>query len=206
MVVTVVLIGFILEPEKMKWLSYCGFVGLIITTVYIFFIYFRSGFPNYSNVTSFNIKGFSKLVGAQLYSLESIGVLVCIRSTMKNKNDSHKMVSYVMTVVWICYSLIGVLSYFSNFSPKTLVFFYFPGNIFIKISIFIFYITIFSGIIPVLIANLMVLEEISTVRKYLVLNQKTNDLDAKKLLIFRVSISILIILPIFFSNFIIKRF
>lgn len=205
-IITVVLIVLILEPERMKWLSYLGFFGLVITTLYIFSIYLDSGFPNAHNVTAFNMKGFATLVGSQLYSLESIGTLVCIRSTMQKKSQSAKMVLYVMTLVGICFSMIGLLSYISNFSAKTLAFFYFPGNVFIKISIFIFYITVFSVIIPVQIANLMMLEEIKKIKKYLILKYTTDDLDTAKVLVFRVCITTIILLPIFFGIPIIKRF
>lgn len=203
--INIILIILILEPEKMKWLSYLGFFGLIISTIYIFVIYLDSGFPNSDYVTAINFKGFATLVGSQLYSIESIGTLVCIRSTMQKKSHSHKMVVQVMSVVCICFSLMGVLTYLSNFSAKTLAFFYFPGNIFIEALIFIFYITLFSVIIPVQIANLMMLEEIRIIKKHLILKYTTDDLDTAKVLVFRVCMTLLVLLPIFFGIPIIKR-
>ena len=196
-ILMLVLVLFIIQPEKLKYTSYVGAFIMLAILFYCWIESFSRGFPNFPNTILFDFNGFAPLIGAQLYSLESIASLFCVRSTMKRRSQATKMVVYVNVVCGGFFVLNGLFMYFSFFSSKNLTFFYFEQNSFLNMLIVAFYLTMPTMVIVTMLANLTMLEEITFVKRLLLLPDSKGEMDTFKILIFRLSVAMIMMFFIF---------
>ena len=198
LIVCLLLIFFIVEPEKLKYTSFIGSGSMLISLLYIWSLCGSLKFPNASGQKVWDFSAFPQLFGSQLYSLECISSLMCVRSTMKDKKQANKMVVIIMSLGSAFFVINGLLISFSFYSPKSITFFYFRHNALISVFEILYYLTVPTQLIIILLSNLTLLEEISWVRSLLVSKSNPGDLSMTKLRIFRMSITMIII---FFSLF-----
>ena len=200
-VISLFLVLIILQPEKLKYTSYFGAAALIISILYTWFQCSLTGFPNLNNTIAFDFAGFAPLVGSQLYSVESIATLFCVRSTMKQRSKASKMVIYVISLCGIVFMLNGLFMYFSFYSPKNLSFFYFEQTNIMMVCIITFYLMAPTVVIVTLLANLTMLEEITAVKRLLLLPDSNEAMDTRKVLIFRLSVTMILLLTLFIGRY-----
>lgn len=187
-----ILIPMILEPEKLRITSFVGFgvVGVIIVTFWAYTI--GLGFSNPGEIPAVDLSKADSIIGAQLYGVESIGVLLCIRATMKEKSKASKMVSISITLNALIFAINGLFASLTFVSPKSLVFFYFPDDSFMKFMTVLYYLTTPSIILVNLISNLQILEEIPVIQKYIIQDTRTGETSIQHLLLFRICLGFLI--------------
>ena len=196
-ILILVLVIFILQPEKLKYTSYFGGIALVVSIFYTWIQCFIGGFSNLPNTVLFDFRGFAPLIGSQLYSLESIASLFCVRSTMKRRSEASKMVVYVNSICGMMFILNGLFMYFSFFSPKNLSFFYFEHNTLMSVLTVAFYLTMPTVVIATLLSNLTMLEEIAAIKRLLLLNDSKVEMDTFKILIFRLSVAMIMLFFLF---------
>lgn len=159
-----------------------------------------TGFPNSPNTKLFDFKHFAPIIGSQLYSLESIGTLMCVRSTMKRRSQIEGVVLGVMSLASLFFILNGITFYFANYSSKSLTYFYYTSDKFVRIMEILFYLLTPSSIIINHMSNLCLVEEISFIKNILKSKIDENDFDISKLYVFRICLTTILIFPFFFSN------
>lgn len=200
LVICLVLIYFIVEPEKIKYTSTVGALVVSCSLVYIWIVCISREFPSASQAKLWDFTYFPNLVGAQVYSLEGFTTLLCVRSTMKNRSQANIVVYVVMGCAIVFFSLNGALLANSFYSPKTISFFYFKKDVLIRVLEALFYLIIPTLLIIVLLATLTTLEAIPWVRSLLTIHSGTDALSIKKIKIFRMAMTSLIVLPGFFGR------
>ena len=201
LIIMLLLVFFIILPENLKYPSYVGTVALIVVIFYFVMRNTQTGFPNFENVVAFNFLGAPSLIGSQLYSLESIGTLFTVRSTMKEK----KVLKYLLPLFFLFivgfFISQGLSFYFAFPSSRYIGFIYYREDTLIDILEFIFYLTCPTRAIIVLIANLTMLEEMDIFRKLIVSPNDPTAIDYKKVTVFRIVCSSIILSFIFLGNF-----
>ena len=155
-----------------------------------------AGFPNFHNMKFADFSEFSPGVASQTYALESIGTLMCVRSTMKRRSQTKSMIYAVMIVGGALFVFNGLIFYMSFFSPKSLPFWYYTTNQFVKTLEIMFYVLTPSTIIINQMSNLCMLEEIQFVKDAIKCEHDEDDFDIKRLYIFRISVVVLLLTPL----------
>lgn len=87
------LMGTIVEPERLKYPAYISAAILFLGISMLWFnngqiVYHQGGF---APLNYFNVYGISSLVGSQLYSFESIGIVFGIRATLKHPHHMKRV-------------------------------------------------------------------------------------------------------------------
>lgn len=161
-----------------------------------------SGFPNFSNMKFADFSEFSPGVASQTYALESIGTLMCVRSTMKRRSQTKSMIYAVMIVGGALFIFNGIIFYMSFYSPKSLPFWYYTHNKFVKTLEIMFYVLTPTTIIINQMSNLCMLEELQIVKNAIKCEHDEEDFDIKRLYIFRISVVILLMIPLMIGDLI----
>jgi hypothetical protein len=159
-----------------------------------------NGFPNIKNVKVADMANFPPSIASQTYALESIGTLMCVRSTMKRRSQTINMIIAVMLVGGGLFIVNGLLFYFSFYSPKNLPFWYYPTDQVVRTLEILFYLLTPTTIIINQISNLCMLEEIQMVKDAIKSEEDEDDFDIKRLYIFRISVVVLVIFPLLFGK------
>jgi hypothetical protein len=158
------------------------------------------GFPNIPNVPIANINKFPPILASQTYSLESIGTLMCVRSTMRRRSQTTKMIVFVMGIGGSLFIINGILFSFSMYSPKDLPFLYYPSNGIVKTLEILFYLLTPSTIIINQLTNLTMLEEITFIKDIIKSKDDEEDYDLFKLYVFRISVVVIFMFPLLFGK------
>ena len=160
-----------------------------------------NGFPNIHNIKFGDMANFPPGIASQTYALESIGTLMCVRSTMKRRSQTGSMIIAVMGVGGALFVLNGLSFYFSFYSPKSLPFWYYPTDKVVKTLEILFYLLTPSTIIINQISNLCMLEELQIVKDAIKCEEVEDDFDIKRLYIFRLSVVVILLFPLLFGIF-----
>ena len=109
-----IIIYFILEPEKLKYPSYIGFIIYILALLIMWYYNFKLKKTKNININFINIKTIPFFIGNNLYSIESIGTIFTIRATMRKRSQMKKVVifSYFIFFILICINGISFLNVF----------------------------------------------------------------------------------------------
>lgn len=198
--ICLILVFFIVEPEKIKYTSTVGATVVFASLVYIWITCFSRGFAPAAQARRWDPAFFPNLVGAQVYSLEGFTTLLCVRSTMKSPAQANRVVYVVMGFAVCFFSLNGALLANSFYSPKTISFFYFKNDVVIRIMEALFYLIIPSLLIIVLLATLTTIEAVPWVRSLLTIHPRTKALSTTKIKVFRMAMTSLIVLPSLFGE------
>lgn len=179
------LVFLIILPENLKYPGIFGTVVMLGIISYFIVRNFMSGNLLFPKTEPIIFEGIPSFIGNQLYSFESIGGLLTIRSTMKEK---HKM-KYLLCVsgifIALIFSLLG-LSFYLNFeSPQNMVFFYFPKDSTVQFLEIVFYISCPTRIIMMLVSNFLMLEDINVIKRMLTSPVDNFSIDYYKVMIFR---------------------
>ena len=109
-IVFIILLVFILEPEMIKYPSYVAAFVLLLATVTMWIMslvqYIKNSEPK--NYNDFSILNFPALIGNQLYAFESIGTLFTVRSTLANRTDMHKVLAYTFVLIFSLFAINGI--------------------------------------------------------------------------------------------------
>lgn len=173
---------------------------LFLCLVYMWGKALSRGFPNFENVPLADIAKFPPIMASQTYSLESIGTLMCVRSTMRRRSQTTKMIVLVMVIGTLLFMTNGFLFSSSFYSPKNLSFLYFPEDKVVKVLEILFYLLTPSTIIINLITNLTMLEEVQVIKDALKSTDDETDFDIPRLFLFRVSVVVVLFFPLLFGR------
>lgn len=95
--------GMIIEPEKLKYPAYISAVVLLVGVLILWInnteVIIDRG--SIAPLNYFNVSGIGTLVGSQLYSFESIGIIFGIRATLKQPHHMKRVL--VITFVGIVF-------------------------------------------------------------------------------------------------------
>ena len=174
---------------------------LFIALIYMYGRCIGLGFRNAKNVIFADFLNFPPIVSSQFYALESIGTLMCVRSTMKRRSQAKQVITATMLVGGGLFVLNGIMFYLSFYSPKELPFWYFAGEPVVRGLEILFYCFCPSTVIINHVANLCILEEISFVKKAIRSEIDEEDYDYFRLFVFRLSATIICFFPMFFGIF-----
>ena len=177
-----------------------GVAILFIVLLYMWGKNISNGFPNIPNAKFADWKNFPPAVGSQFYALESIGTLMCVRSTMQRRSQINKVVLIVMVVAGFIFVTTGVLFYLSFPSAKSMTFWYFPDDNVVRVLEIIFYFLAPSSIIINHMSNLCLIEEIEFVKNLIRSDEDQDDYDITRLYIFRLSVTMIMLFPTLFSK------
>ena len=198
--VTLVLVFFIVQPENLRYPAYFGAFFTVLSVAAMLFLNLNIGAVNAPNMVPFDFKHFFPFVGSQMYSMESVGVLVTVRSAMKRRSRAPKMIIYTMVLIFILFVSSGLSFYWGHLSQKDMGFFYFAGNRFMYVLQICFYLTTPSTYIISVITMMIMLEEISWIRDKLTLEENPTDLDVRKLRVFRTAVMTILLFAVYLSN------
>jgi hypothetical protein len=159
-----------------------------------------NGFPNWDNIKFGDMANFPPAIASQTYALESIGTLMCVRSTMKRRSQTGKMIIAVMGVGGALFILNGLSFYFSFYSPKSLPFWYYRTDKVVRTLEILFYLLTPSTIIINQISNLCMLEELKIVKDAIKCEDDEDDFDIKRLYIFRISVCVILLFPLLWGK------
>lgn len=198
---TLLLVFFIVQPENLRYPAYLGAFFTVSSVLFMLFLNLDIGMINANNMKAYDFVHFFPLVGSQMYSMESIGVLMTVRSAMKRRSQAKQMILYTMVVIFFLFVLNGLSFYWAHLSPKDFGFFYFSGNMFMYIWQICFYVTQPSTYIISVITMMIILEEIGSIREKLALEGDIEDLDVWKVRIFRTSVAMILLFIVYIGIF-----
>lgn len=184
--------------------QYPSFIGVGLLFVCLLYMWGKNislGFQNSPNTITADIWKFPPAMGSQTHSLESIGTLMCVRSTMKRRSQTTRMIISVMTVGGLTFIINGLMFYFSFFSPKTLPFLYYRTDDVVKVLEILFYLLTPTAIIINQLSNLCMLEEIAIVKNALKSEDDEEDFDITRLYLFRLAVVVISITPLLFGRY-----
>lgn len=108
-IIFLLILIFIVEPEKLKYLSYFASIILVLALL----IMWTQNIIKYITLQKkpyfeyANINYTSNLIGNQLYSLESIGTLFTVRSTLKKPKKMRKVLFWTYFLVTTIFIING---------------------------------------------------------------------------------------------------
>lgn len=109
-VIFLLVVACIIEPEKLKYPAYISAVILLFGVLVLWTenmgVIFDRG--TIAPLTYVNIQGVSSLVGSQLYSLESIGIVFGIRATLKQPHHMRRVLIITFTGIIFLFGYNGI--------------------------------------------------------------------------------------------------
>ena len=103
-------VAIIVEPEKLKYPAY---ISAVILLVGVFILWVNNiqmvmDRGHFAPLEYFNYYGISSLVGSQLYSFESIGIVFGIRSTLKHPHYMKKVLIITFIGIALLFGCNGI--------------------------------------------------------------------------------------------------
>lgn len=191
---------FLVEPEKIKYTSMVGAAVLLVALLYMWFICLGRGFEASAQAKTADLHYFPQLFGSQIYAIECISNLMCVRSTMKNRGRANSVIVSVIALGAVLFTVNGSLLSLSFWAPKSIAFFYFEDNRLMQAFEICFYLTIPTLLVICLIATSNMVEEIPCVRYFLKASVKHDFLSIHKVKVFRLSITTLVLVICLFGS------
>lgn len=198
--IILILVFVIIEPENIRYLSYIGTTILVLSILSMLYYNLELNGLNTPYMKAYDFSHFFPFVGSQMFGIESIGLLITVRSTMKRRSQAPKMILYSMIGIFFMFVINGLSFYSAHLSAKDFSFFYFPKNVYLKILEIGFYITTPSTFMTSIITMMMILEEISYIRKFLLMDYSDTKMDPWKVRVFRTSVMTILLFVCFFGN------
>ena len=198
----IIAVVVILLPERLIYPNHVAFVIFVALVLFAIIKNLASEKIRNDDIPIFNLAGAPAFIGSQLYSIESIGGLFCIRSTLKHKKSMSTILLLVFSIFFFLFVGLGMNFLFTFSEPKSILFDYYKDDNVIYFFQLAFYFTIPFTLPTYCVSNMLLLEEIGFIKNMLKTPGNEEVLSIFKIKMFRVIATTISLFPIFFGNFI----